>query len=60
MNRLRRIGARLRRAITLTDALTAAGIAFLAYGAALAWAPAGWAVLGAALLMVARYGTEAS
>lgn len=58
MNRLRSIGARLRRAITLADALTATGIVVLAYGASLAWIPAGWIVLGLALLFVARYGTE--
>jgi hypothetical protein len=58
MNRLRRIGARLRRAITLADVLTAAGIGAVAYGANLAWQPAGWIVLGLAMLFVARYGTE--
>jgi hypothetical protein len=55
-----RFGVRLRRALTSTDAIAAAGVVCLAAGAALAWLPAGLIVLGATLVLVARYGTEAS
>jgi hypothetical protein len=58
MLRLQHLAARVREAVTLVDVITAAGVAAIAYGAALAWAPAGWIVVGVALLIVARYGTE--
>lgn len=54
MTRLRRLTASL----TVADALASIGIASLALGAFLAWAPAGFAVLGVSLLTIARFGTE--
>ena len=48
---------RLRRALSSSDAIAAAGIGFLVIGAGLAWPPAGVALLGAFLILIAR--TEA-
>lgn len=59
MTRLRRLAALLRRALVSADAIAAAGIGSLAFGGWLAWPPAGFLVLGIALILVARYGTEA-
>lgn len=47
----------LRRALLSADSIAALGIACLAFGAWLAWAPAGFLLLGASLILVAR--TEA-
>jgi hypothetical protein len=49
---------RLRRATTTADVLAGLGIASLFIGGLLAWPPAGFIVLGLALLLVARYGAE--
>lgn len=51
--------ARLRHATSTADLLAGAGITSLAAGFFLAWPPAGFIVLGLALLLIARFGTEA-
>lgn len=59
MLRLRRLAARLRRAAVTADAIAGCGIVLLTIGFGLAWVPAGFIVAGGAMVIVARYGTEA-
>ena len=59
MTHLRRLAARLRRALGMDDVLAIAGIGCLALGAWLVLPALGFVVLGLALLFVVRYGTGA-
>jgi len=54
MTRLRSAIVRVRMAVTLPDVLAGVGIACIAFGAWLAWPPAGWLVLGTLLILIAR------